>query len=68
MITRHDELTSLCQRLPRKHDNVFQAWFYERNGYEMICVQLKRQQPRYLAVTNMPLSSILTKLEEMLCN
>ncbi len=62
---RAEILKKFCDSLPRKHNRVFKSWYYEHNGYEMICVQMKREVPRYLPITNMPVETIKEKIDEM---
>lgn len=51
-------LNDLCAKLPRKCNQVFQAWYYSRNECDLICIQMKRQQPRYLNLKEIPFNEI----------
>lgn len=59
-------LNDLCFKLPRKNNKVFQAWYYSRNECDLICVQMKRQEPRYLNLKEIPFNEIEKKVEEFL--
>lgn len=59
-------LNDLCAKLPRKHAKVFQAWYYSRSECDLICVQMKREQPRYLNIKEIPFNEIEKKVEEFL--
>lgn len=62
---RAEILKKFCDSLPRKHNRVVKAWYYEHKGYEMICVQMRLELPRYLSITNMPYEAIEQKIDEL---
>lgn len=59
-------IRDLCAKLPRKNKNVFQAWYWAHGGSEMICVQQRLAEPKYLNITAIPTEEIESRVKRFL--
>lgn len=61
-----EAIRAMCNKLPRKYQQIAQAWYYVNDTADLICVQPKRQAPRYLNIKGIPFAVIESKIDEFL--